>query len=51
MAMFYLDLVGVFSMEISADAGQELGLCGSDVRQPGWRGSPEVKEMGRRGKP
>lgn len=28
---------------------QRLGLCGSDLRQPGWRSSSEVKEMGWRG--
>lgn len=44
--MFCLDLAGVVSVEISSDAGQGLGLCGSDLRQPGWRGSPEVKETG-----
>lgn len=46
MAMFYLDLAGVASVEISSGAGQGLGLCGSDLRQPGWRSSPEVKETG-----
>lgn len=46
MAVFCLDLAGVVSVEISSDAGQGLGLCGSDLRQPGWRGSPEVKETG-----
>lgn len=49
MAMFCLDLAGLVSVEISSDAGQGLGLCGSDLRQPGWRGSPEVKQMGWRG--
>lgn len=47
MAVFCLDLAGLVSVEISSDAEQGLGLCGSDLRQPGWRSSPEVKEMGR----
>lgn len=32
MAVFCLDLAGVVSVEISSDAGQGLGLCGSDLR-------------------
>lgn len=44
-----IGFAGVVSVEISSRAGQAVGLCGSDLLQPGWRGSPEVEEMEWRG--